>query len=337
MAPGAATGVATVSTPGVAAGGPAAGVSAGVVAAGVGPGAASGLGAADPAANGRRPPPAPGLPPRLPRVLRVLVAGAGPAGLRAAMAAAERGHAVTLVEQLPEIGGQVAVAARAPGRAGFGVVVHDLLARCRELGVAIRTGVTVDPSFVADAAPDAVVVATGSRPVVPDWADADVAGVLAGEIAPSGTVLVVDELGFHPATSAAELLTAGGCAVEIVTPGMVVGQDLGLTLDLPGFHRRAHDAGIRLATDRLVVEREGPTVRLLHHPTGRTEDRRCDAVVSALPRRADDGLWRALRGGPAPVVRIGDCVAPRRADAAIREGDACVAALEATVAVRMGR
>ena len=63
--------------------------------------------------------------------------------------------------------------------------------------------------------------------------------VLEGRVEPAGRVLVVDELGFHQATSVAELLADRGCTVEIVTPGMVVGQDLGITLDLETWWMKA--------------------------------------------------------------------------------------------------
>ncbi len=173
--------------------------------------------------------------------------------------------------------------------------------------------------------PDVIVLATGAEPVRPTWAGGwervvDVRDVLAGRADPSGAVLVYDELGFHPATSTAELLAARGCAVEIMTPGMVVGQDLGLTLDMPLFHRRAHAAGIAFATDRMITEAAPGEVTVLHHLTGRVERRRCDWVVTAVPPRPSDALWQTLRDGPVPVFRIGDCVAPRRIDAAIREG-----------------
>jgi len=137
--------------------------------------------------------------------------------------------------------------------------------------------------------------------------------------------VVYDELGFHQATSVAELLTARGCSVEIMTPGAVVAQDLGLTLDLERFHRRAHSAGITLRGDRVVtaaVSRgPGMVLTVLHHTTGQIDERQCDWVVSAVPPIPDAALWPELRGGHRPVHRIGDCLAPRRADAAIRDGE----------------
>jgi hypothetical protein len=74
-------------------------------------------------------------------------------------------------------------------------------------------------------------------------------------------VVVVDDLGFHQATSVAELLADRGCEVEIITAGMVVGQDLGITLDMETFNVRAHAKGIRQATDLVVMgaaENGGP-------------------------------------------------------------------------------
>jgi 2,4-dienoyl-CoA reductase (NADPH2) len=65
---------------------------------------------------------------------------------------------------------------------------------------------------------------------------------------------------------------------------------------------------------------EGITVTLQHHPTGTDVSRIVDWVVCAVQQRADDALWQALKGSPFPVHRVGDCVAPRRAHAAVVEG-----------------
>jgi mycofactocin system FadH/OYE family oxidoreductase 2 len=258
---------------------------------------------------------------------RVLVAGAGPAGLQAAVTAAERGHRVLLCERDTGPGGQLLLAATAPGRGELGHVVRDLLADCHRLGVTVRTGTPVDLALVCAEEPDAVVLATGAHPARPVWAGdcarvVDVSDVLAGRAAPTGSVLVHDELGRHAATSVAELLAARGARVEIMTPALVVGQDLAGTLDLELFHRRAHRAGIALSTDRVVLAATGAVVlTVLEHTTGAVAEARYDWVVTAGAPEPADELWRALRDVPGVVLhRAGDCLAPRHAPDAVRDG-----------------
>ncbi|MFI9024328.1 mycofactocin system FadH/OYE family oxidoreductase 2 [Streptomyces sp. NPDC053560] len=275
--------------------------------------------------------------PRRPR--RLLVVGGGPAGLQAAATAARRGLRVTLYERGAATGGQVAVAAGAPHRAEFLDVVRNLLAECRRLGVEIRTGTEAEAEQLRAEAPDAVVLACGARPQRPHWAGAlprvvDVRDVLEGRAEPSGEVLVVDELGFHQATSVAELLADRGCRVRVCTPGMVVGQDLGSTLDLETFTVRAHAKGIGLATDRVVLSAapepeggDGVLLDVLTHTTGETVQERWDWVVCAVHQAPEDELWHALKGAPFPVERAGDCLTPRRAHAAVIEGHRAGAAL----------
>ena len=278
------------------------------------------------------------LPAAAARSRRVYVVGGGPGGLQAAVTAAERGHRVTLLERAPGLGGQVAVAARAPSRAPFGALAGQLASRARQLGVDVRTGFAADARFLLSAAPDAVVLATGSRPARPGWGSdhprvTDVRSVLDGTVSPAGRVVVVDELGFHPATSVAELLARRGCDVEIITSGLVVGQDLGLTLDLETWNAAAATLGIRQRTDVVVLAADGEAagplmLKLLHHPTGATQELPGDWVVCAVPALPDDGLWRELAGrAPFEVHRVGDCVAPRRAHAAVLDGERVGAAL----------
>ncbi len=276
------------------------------------------------------------LPPPRGRGKRVIVVGGGPGGMQAAATAAQRGHRVTLYERQPRTGGQVAVAASVPSRAEFLDVVRNLAAECQRYGVQINIGVDATAESVRADSPDVVVLATGARPQPPYWAAGhprvvDVRDVLEGRAEPAGQVVVVDDLGFHQATSVAELLADRECKVEIITSGMIVGQDLGITLDMETFNVRAHAKGIRQATDLVVLDAAaddrqsgdspgGVMLTLLHHPTGEQARRRCDWVVCATHQAPDDALWQQLRAAPFEVHRVGDCLTPRRAHAAVIEG-----------------
>lgn len=261
---------------------------------------------------------------------RVLVAGAGPGGLQAAITAAKRGHRVTVYEKQAEAGGQVRLAASIPNRAEIGDIIRNQLAECRRFGVEICYGIEVDAQLVRDRGPDVVIVATGSAPMRPSWvpqelpADAprivDVRDVVEGKASPGGQVLVVDEIGFHQATSAAELLADRGCRVEMLTSGMLVGQDLGITLDLELWYIRASSKGIALTPESSVVGMEGSKLVVLHWPSGRIELRDADWVVLAVPARPADALYWELKRAGIEVHRVGDCVAPRRIHAAVVDG-----------------
>jgi 2,4-dienoyl-CoA reductase (NADPH2) len=268
---------------------------------------------------------------------RVYVVGGGPGGLQAAVTAAGRGHHVTLFERAQRTGGQVNVAASVPSRAEFGDIVRNLAAEAARLGVDVKTGHEVTAGFLLDEAPDAVVLATGARPARPWWAHdhprvADVREFIDGTLRPTGTVVVVDELGFHQATSAAELLADRGCDVEVITSGMVVGQDLGITLDIETWNVKAHAKGIRQRTDVVVLDAHDDAggrlvLELQHHPTGAARQLACDWAGCAIPTQPEDALWQALRTAPFEVHRVGDCRAPRRAHAAVIEGERAGAAL----------
>jgi 2,4-dienoyl-CoA reductase (NADPH2) len=270
------------------------------------------------------------------RPKRVVVIGAGPAGLQAASAAAQRGHRVVVLERATEAGGQARLAASVPSRAEFGDLVRNQVHACAALGVEVRYGVEADAATVLTERPDVVVVATGAEPARPYWAPGDeirivdVRDVLEHRAQPEGRVIVLDELGFHQATSVAELLADRGCQVTVITPGMVVGQDLGITLDLEHWQVKAAAKSIEQSVELVPMGWDGErgVLQVLHHPTGANLELPADWVVLAVPQSPVEALYHELAGTPGVEVhRAGDCVAPRRAHAAVIEGERIGAAL----------
>jgi len=239
---------------------------------------------------------------------------------------AQRGWRVTLLERQGQLGGQVRLAATVPNRAELGDLVRNLAGEARRRGVDIQLGTEAAADRVEMLAPDAVVVATGAVPQRPWWAPppdgggeriCDVVDVLTGAAAPTGSVVVIDDIGFHHATSVAELLADRGCRVEIVTKSMVVGQDLGITLDMESWWFRASAKGIVQTIDRVAMGYDAGTLTLLHHPTGADDTRTPDWVVLAVPPSPVEWLYHDVKAAGVRVQRVGDCVAPRRAHAAV--------------------
>jgi len=256
----------------------------------------------------------------------VLVVGAGPAGLQAAISAARSGHRVTVCEAERHAGGQIRLAASVANRAELGDIVRNQLNECKRLGVRIEYAMPIDLAEVERRRPDAVIVATGAEPNRPWWAGeatnvVDVRHVLDGTAEPSGDVVVIDEIGFHHATSVAEVLADRGCRVEVITPGMVVGQDLGITLDMENWWIRATAKGITQTTELVPMGYGDGVLSLQHFPTGATVTRSPEWIVLAVPQNPVEWLYLELKANGVNVQRVGDCVAPRRAHAAVVEGE----------------
>ncbi len=261
------------------------------------------------------------------RKKRVMVVGGGPAGMWAAKIATLRGHQATLYEQAGELGGQVLLAAKGAGRDEFGVIVRNERNQLAHLGVPVELGVEVTPEFIFEREPDAVIVATGSRPKTSPVAGADGPGVfnvwqvLRGEAELGERVLLIDYDGHHQATATAEFLAELGKTVHVVTSSLFVGSDLGPSQDLYLTRQRLLQKGVTFTPDFAVMEIKGLEVHGFNVYSNVWDVfSGYDSIVTAMGNDACEDLYFALKGKVSELYRIGDCVAPRKVDMAIHEG-----------------
>lgn len=266
------------------------------------------------------------------RKKRVMVIGGGPAGMWTAKIAALRGHEVTLYDKGEELGGQVLLAAKGAGRDEFGVIARNERNQLARLKVPVKLGVQVTPELVQELAPDAVIVATGSRPKTSPVGGAggnpavwNVWQVLSGEAELGQKVLLIDYDGHHQATATAEFLAEMGKTVHVVTSSLFVGSELGPSQDLYLSRQRLMQKGVTFTPDFAVMEIKtgegGPEVHGFNVYSNVWDSfSGWDSIVTAMGNDADDGLYFALKGKVPELLRAGDCVAPRRVDMAIWEG-----------------
>ncbi len=266
---------------------------------------------------------------------RVMVVGGGPAGLKAAAVAAERGHDVTLHEAGRWVGGQVLLAQLLPGRAEFGGVVANLRGEAERAGVRIVTGSPVDAAVVERAAPDAVIVATGALPYRPplelanDPLVLDAWQVIRGTQVPSGRVVVIDwrcdwigpgvalllAAAGHPVTLAVNGYTPGFRIQQYVRDASIAALNRAHVTILPLTRPFGYDGSAvflqHTLTDEAVIVEDVAALVLAH---GHLPE---STLLDALAARAD---LRSAAGHPIEIHGIGDCLAPRTVEEAVLEG-----------------
>jgi mycofactocin system FadH/OYE family oxidoreductase 1 len=268
----------------------------------------------------------------------VLVIGAGPAGLETARVAAAAGHRVRILERSQRIGGAVRVAAAGAGRDRFGVLVDWLEAECRRLGVTIETGVAADAALLDHArnAGSRIILCTGGRPGARSYtlesetvsasvvgADELLEGALVGQL-PDGPVAVWDPIGGPIGISVAETLVAAGAEVTLITPDLLVGNELARSGDLAPASSRLQASGVTLVKRAVLRGVRAGIVDITDRFTGEEREIKANFVIDAGHRLPADALWRERP----ELARAGDAVAPRTIYEAVIEGRRAAAALD---------
>ncbi|ASM74814.1 MULTISPECIES: NADH:flavin oxidoreductase [Roseobacteraceae] len=282
---------------------------------------------------------------------RVVIVGAGPAGMEAARIAAERGHEVIVHEAANDPGGQIRLTAQTDRRAEMILIIQWRFEECEKMGVTFRFNSFADADMVLADNPDVVIIATGGLPhtelltegdalVVSAW------DILSGDAQPGENVLIYDDAGDYPALQAAEKIAATGAKVEIMTRDRIFAPEvmaMSLTPSMRELQKR--DVTFTVTWKLDAVRRDGNKLvaTIGSDYGGVSRERHVDQVIVNHGTRPLDDLYFDLRDGSSnlgevdyedlvaghpqqvnrnaqgnyQLFRIGDAVAARNTHAAI--------------------
>lgn len=236
---------------------------------------------------------------------KVVVVGGGVGGMEAARVARLRGHEVVLLEASDRLGGQVNLAAKAPGREEIAGIAGWLAAELEILGVEVRFNTYAEADEVEALAPDVVIVATGGLPdtsfleagedlVTSVW------DVLGGYAELGGSVLLYDDHGWHQGPSTAVALARKGVQVEMVTPDRMIGFEVGAT-NFPNYLGDLYRHAVKLTPDLELrtVRRDGNRLvaGFWNEYAEAVVERIVDHVVVEHGTLPADELYHALKDG----------------------------------------
>jgi len=263
----------------------------------------------------------------------VLVVGAGPSGLEAAVALGKRGYNVTIAEARRTLGGRAVTEAALPGLRQWARVAEWRENQISKLpNVEFYLESVVDKEQVLEFAPDKVVIATGAswrRDGVGRWHEKPIEGwdrpsvrsaddVLAGDLL-EGPVVVYDDDHYYLGGVVAEKLRADGLDVTLVTPESEVSTWSRHTEDQHRIQERVMRAGIRVETAKSIKRIEDGCVEIECIYTEEVTTIAVKTVVMVTSRTPNDELFFDLEG-EVDVERIGDCLAPGTIATAVYSG-----------------
>ena len=257
------------------------------------------------------------------RPRRVLVAGGGPAGLKAAAVAAQRGHEVSLYERERRLGGQVLLAQLLPSRAEFGGLITNLLRECEVAGVDLHTGTEVTSELIEEKSPHAVVLAVGSKPFMPAFPGADEAhvvtalDVLSGKANVGSSVVIADWRNDWIGLGVAEMLALSGCRVRLCVNGTHAGETLHMYVR-DSLIARVHRLGVEITPYGELYGADEDTVYFQHSVSGEPMTfEQTDTLVLTQGHYANETLEDELSAFDGELHVVGDCLSARTAEEAI--------------------
>ena len=252
----------------------------------------------------------------------VIVVGGGPAGMEVAIVAAQRGHKVTLFEKDAKLGGQLNIAALPPFKGDIFPWINYLVNQVEKAGVQVKLNTDATAEIVTEQNPDAVVIATGGIPAMPDIAGIDKSNVVTAQDVLSGkakagqNVVIIG--GGMVGGETGHYLAEQGKTVTIIEILRRIASDM-----FPMARRRLFD-GLRskkvtLRTSSTCEEVREDSVRITN-AEGKKETIPADTVIIAVGYKANERLYKALEGKVPEIYCIGNSSEPRRILEATDEG-----------------
>ena len=260
---------------------------------------------------------------KAPRSKKVLVVGGGPAGMEAARVAASRGHKVQLYEKGQELGGQLLLAQIARHKQSIGDLTRYLSKQMDKQGVEVHLATEATADLIFKEAPDAVVLATGISPLIPDIGGVEGGNVVLAADVLTGRVKVGDRVaiigGELVGCEVANFLADAGKKVTLMRRGAELALKVNLSIREPLLYRLSSKEEVTILTGIQYREITADGV-LIIDKDGREQTIEADSVVLAAGARPNAELLPILKEKVPEVYPVGDCAGPRNILESMREG-----------------
>jgi 2,4-dienoyl-CoA reductase-like NADH-dependent reductase (Old Yellow Enzyme family)/thioredoxin reductase len=260
---------------------------------------------------------------RVAKPKRILIVGGGPAGMEAARVSALRGHEVVLYDENERLGGQLRLAIKPPHKEELSNLLDYLSDQLRELDIEVKIGERVTAQLVQKINPDAVILATGAKPLIPNINGINNKTVVTAWDVLDSKVELDEEIviagGGTVGCETAEFLAEKGKKITIVEMLNDVALDAEpVTRKL--LLKRLKEKNVKILTNSIIFEIKEGEILIMDTKSNRRENIKAENVVLSLGTRANDKLFKELKGKLKELYAIGDCVKPRKIIDAIYEG-----------------